>query len=76
MIIDLILDRKDGIPYNPKKFYNEILEYEQNFFPGFPISGALDYGENEDVKRELKKYIIEQEYNPQINDFIDSVDWI
>jgi len=27
MIIDLILDRKDNKEYNPRKFYNDIMNY-------------------------------------------------
>lgn len=27
MIIDLILDRKDGTPYSPRKFYHDTMAY-------------------------------------------------
>jgi len=91
MIIDLILDRKDGVmsesyqngkivktlDYTPKKFYNDVMSY-YNTMPKIvePIATALDSGENKDVQRELSRYIDSQEYNPNIVDYIYSVNWI
>lgn len=73
MIIDLILDRKDGQPYNARAFYN----YASNDGEvGAAIADALDSGENEDVRRQLCAYIVEQEYNVDICDYINSVDWL
>ena len=50
MIIDLILDRVDGKPYVPADFYRSVAEYG-TVFPEivFPITGALDGGEETDV---------------------------
>lgn len=76
MIIDLILDRKDGVPYDPRKFYYEILGYENTFNFDFSISETLDYGSELDVKNTLKKYIKTQGYNEDINQYIDSVNWL
>ena len=86
MIIDLILDRKDGLmsyiengklitytEYSPKKFYNEVIQYGEI---GWDIAAALDSGEEEDVKRTLCDYIKEEEYRLSICDYIKSVNWL
>ena len=73
MIVDAILDRKDGVRYNPKHFYDYVSEWEEL---GWDICRAMDEGEEEDVKRELKAYIDRNNYNPAIKDYIDSVDWL
>lgn len=77
MIIDLILDRKDGDPYNPKTFYNDVMEYNKVFDNAFEyILKAMDSGTDYDVKKALCKYIIEQDYNIEILYFILSNKWI
>ena len=79
MIIDLILDRKDdaeydGIDtYNAHDFYIDCLGYG-TIADG--ITNAMDYGSETDVKRELCKYIIKNEYNEKICDYINSVNWL
>jgi len=74
MIIDLILDRYDGDAYDPKKFYDRVMEYEEG--TDYLISTALDGGEEEDIRRELCAYIDDGNYNPKIKDFINSVKWL
>ena len=77
MIIDLILDRKDGCGYNAKEFYNEIMEYSTIFDGiGDKITFAMDYGTEKDVQKALCNYIIDNEYNPNICDFINSKNWL
>lgn len=80
MIIDLILDRKDGVKYSAREFYYRVMEYETIFkFENSierSISRALDYGTNKDVQKALCAYIDSQGYNAQIKDYINSVDWI
>lgn len=77
MIIDLILDRKDGVPYDANEFYNRIREYESEW-DGMhdEISYAMDYGDDDDVRMALCDYIRRNQYNPEIEDYIDSVEWI
>lgn len=77
MIIDLILDRKDGYKYNPKEFYNEVMDYGDTW-PELanPITYAMDTGTDDDVKRELCGYVIKCGYNPKICDYINSVEWL
>lgn len=77
MIIDLILDRKDGKWYKPKTFYNEVMEYGEIFGDiAWNIARAMDEGEEDDVKEELCHYIISQGYNLSICDYINSVNWL
>lgn len=77
MIIDLILDRKDGCEYNAKEFYNDIMEYSTIFDGiGDKITFAMDYGTEKDVKKALCDYIIDNEYNPKICDFINNEKWL
>ena len=54
MIIDLSLDRRDGSHYNPKTFYNEVMEYNSTFDNAFDyILEAMDTGEDYDTKKSL-----------------------
>lgn len=73
MIIDKILDRKDGDPYTPKQFYNDVVQYGE---PGFGIASAMDDGDDLDVKNELCAYIIDNDYNMAVCDYIRSVNWL
>lgn len=73
MIIDCILDRKDGEPYSPETFYKDVFEYGD---VGFDITRAMDGGTEQDVKNALKQYIDNQGYAPEIKDYIDSVEWL
>ena len=77
MIIDIILDRKDGEPYDAKKFYLDIMGYA-DIWPDLanPITRAMDGGTNEDVRKALCDYIVSQGYNPSICDYVNSVEWI
>ena len=77
MIIDIILDRKDGEPYDAKKFYLDIMGYA-DIWPDLanPITRAMDGGTNEDVRKALCYYIVSQGYNPSICDYVNSVEWI
>lgn len=77
MIIDLILDRKDGQPYNAREFYNDVMQYAETW-PELanPIARAMDEGDENDVRRELCAYIDNQDYNPAIKEYINSVQWL
>ena len=67
MIVDRILDRKDGEPYDAKDFYNYCME-EQRIF-GYYIGGEITRAMN-------ARNNLEQDYNPDICDYIRSVDWL
>ena len=73
MIIDLILDRKDGRPYTSGNFYRAVNRYHPH---GVQIADALEGGEEADVKKALCNYIKRHDYNPAIKKFINSVTWL
>lgn len=73
MIIDLILDRKEGTPYEPKTFYNSCMGYDDI---ADEITRAMDVGTEEDIKEALCAYIDNQSYNPEIKNYIRSVKWL
>lgn len=89
MIIDKILDRKDGaniVPlrrqngkvlvtseYNAKRFYDSVMEYGEI---GFAIAEAMDSGTEQDVKRMLCEYVESNGYNTSICGYVNSVEWI
>ena len=79
MIIDLIIERKDGTKYNPEEFYKDVCMYEDDVtedddFPS--ISKAMESKNEWKVKKELCWYIISQEYNPELCSYIMSVKWL
>ena len=77
MIIDLILDRKDGAFYNPHDFYMEVASYGYlTPVHSERITRAMDGGEEEDVRRELMNYIHQNGYNEELKDYIESVKWL
>lgn len=73
MIVDLILDRKDGHPYRAKEFYDNVMAYEEG--TDYDISRALDGGTEKDVKKALCDYIMGS-YNPKICNYINKVQWL
>ena len=76
MIIDLILDRKGGNEYNAHDFYCDVMEYESTFNFNRAISRAMDGGTEQDVKKALCDYVINQRYNTGICTYINSVNWL
>lgn len=83
MIIDLILDRKGGVPYEPKKFYDSVMGYYETLGTGEGIADAMDDGEEADVRREIRRYLLEHGYAKPGNEhtmelfrWINSVNWI
>lgn len=74
MLIDFILDRKDGFSYDPEELYDYLVGYD---IPAYvEVARALDSGTEEDVKKALCAYIDDEEYNPSIKDYINSVKWL
>ena len=79
MIIDLILDRRDNEKYynndfyKADDFYREVMCYGEI---GYKITESMDYGTNEDVQNALCYYINNNEYNPNICDYIKTKQWI
>ena len=73
MIIDLILDRKDGEAYEPKRFYGDCMQYGET---GHGITNAMDFGTEAEVKHELTKYVVNQCYSFDVAVYVNSVDWL
>lgn len=59
--------------YSARAMYTEVFGYGG---VGHEITYAMDYGTEKDVKRALCDYIDRQEYNPEIKDYINSVNWL
>ena len=76
MIADFILDRRAGVPYDAKKFYDYVRGEEDVFEFNPAISRAMAGGSEEDVKKALCRYIVDQGYNDRVCDYINSVDWL
>jgi hypothetical protein len=72
MIIDKILDRKDGQPYYPEKFRRDCEKYGE---VGRDIVNAL-YESDVAVKIALCKYIHDNDYSYAVCDYISSVNWL
>lgn len=76
MIIDLILDRKDGTPYRPNRFRERVAEYGETWPEmAAPILDAMEHGTDGTIKAALCQYVIENEYSPEICDYLCSVSW-
>lgn len=78
MIIDLILDRRDAeefgeFEYNARDFYFDLLGYGRI---GDAITRAMDAGTEDDVRDALCAYVIRNEYNPMICDYIRARVWL
>lgn len=73
MVIDTILDRKDGCRYDrsEQEYIEEIARTD-----GFRNLAKAFKTENEEMaKTELKKYVKRQGYSSDLNEFIDSQQW-
>lgn len=73
MIIDLVLDRKEGFPYSDVRFYHELIQYGE---VGFEIARAMDSGTEKDIQESLCDYIVKNDYNIEICEYIRSVKWL
>lgn len=76
MIIDLILDRKDGAKYDKVLFVFEVNDYGETWpeLAG-PILEAFRTKMEQIVKHALCGYVLNAGYNPEICDYINSVKW-
>lgn len=76
MIVDAILDRKDGCSYNPMQFGVYVASEEKIFNLGCGIEDAIEEADEEELKAALCRYIENNGYNPKIKDYIHSVEWM
>lgn len=75
MIIDLILDRKEGKKYNVNEFADMVSKYNTDL-ADYRIINALGMGTEERVKEELCNYVVGYGYSDKICDYIKSVNWL
>lgn len=84
MIIDLILDRYDGSNFDPVTMFKQCQDYggfhgdmiATAYYNAFKRGDLCRRGADAEIKRALKLYVIEQEYNLNILTFIDMCDWL
>lgn len=82
MIIDAILDRKDNeqygdFNYDPREFYHYVNQWAADGMKdAIRIAHAMDELEETDVRDALCLYIIHNEYNLQIIDYVMSREWL
>lgn len=76
MVIDYILDRRDGVLYCAKRFYNYVMQENEYFHMFDNLLNAMDEGTEEDVKKALNDYIDSAGYNPDIKMFVNRVNWL
>ena len=70
MVIDLILDRKEGFSDLNAEYLEDMKRYEFDY-----INAAIDTNDDDTIKAALSRYIEENEYNPEIKNYINSVNW-
>lgn len=77
MLIDLILDRRDGCAYDPVMFAFSVNDYNETF-PEIcgPVLAALSSHVEQAVKYALCGYVLGGGYSPEICDYINSVSWL
>lgn len=77
MLIDLILDRRDGCPYDPVLFAFSVNDYNA-VFPELcgPVLAALSSHDDSKIKAALCAYVVAGGYNPEICKYINSVSWV
>ena len=74
MIIDVILDRSAGVPYDPVDKRSYMAE-EARIFGFDRLEGAIRSGDAGAIRGELCGYVIEQGYDPAICRFVAQMDW-
>jgi hypothetical protein len=77
MLIDTILDRRDGGGFDPVLFAFDVNDYA-GIFPDLcgPVLAALSSRDEMSVKRALCGYVLAAGYDPEICDYINSVSWL
>lgn len=77
MIIDLIIDRKEGQKYDPVLFAFAVNDYG-DAFPELsrPILAAMSSHKEEAVKNALCAYIREGGYDPALCAYVNAVPWL
>ena len=74
MIIDEILNRKDGADYTAESM--RYIYDEATTFGYTELARALDGGDNSDIVRELCAYIDDNGYRKTIKEYVRGQNWI
>lgn len=75
MIIDLILNRKDGQTYDVNSFADMASKYADTF-ADYRIINALGMGTEKDIKKVLCNYIKRNNYNNNLCNYINQQNWL
>lgn len=75
MIIDYILDRRGGEPYDYEDFKQYVKDEERIFGFKDGLHEALSSGDEAAAKKALCSYILSQGYNREICKYVNSVAW-
>ena len=70
MVIDLILDRKEGFVDLNAEYLEDMKHYGFDY-----IDDAIDTNDDDTIKAALSRYIEENEYNPELKNYITSINW-
>lgn len=74
MVIDCIMDRKEGIEYDKNDFLEYVInENDDCLFDDLIF--ALELNKELETKVALSKYVVDNGYNPDICGYIWSVNW-
>ena len=76
MIVDLILERREGEPYDAEDFYDYVIEAETLFDLPRDISRAMDSGDDEAVKAALCEYLRANGYNEKLCEYVRGQKWL
>lgn len=77
MIIDLILDRRDGKSYEPREFYNDVMEYRTTTpYEADAITRAMDNDNEEEMKKAIAYYILDNGYPTDILQWVLEQEWL
>ena len=66
----------EQIQYRANTFYRNVFSYSYLTDHAEHITRAMDAGTEDDVRRELCRYITENEYNPEICRYINNRKWL
>lgn len=76
MLIDKILDRRDGEEYSPRDLYDYLQEEGEVFDFYWDFARIMDEGTEEEMQEALCEYVVAHGYRPELCDYIRSVDWL
>lgn len=76
MLIDVILDRRDGVEYDPRELYSYLQE-EGEVFPFYwDYARIMDEGTEEEMREALCEYVRQHGYRSELCEYIRSMEWL